>query len=67
MIWQESGSIFYTTFRKSPPSSLRCVLVKSFSARLAFIAKPTDKTQDNGYRLGLAIITSRTAYFFVQK
>ncbi|PEZ01826.1 hypothetical protein CN326_20725 [Bacillus sp. AFS018417] len=29
---------------------------KLFSARFAFFAKPTDKTQDNGYRLGLAII-----------
>lgn len=63
MIWQETGSIFEKNTQKSPPSSLRYILVKSFSARYAFFAKPTDKTQANGYRLGLAIITSRTACF----
>ncbi|PFD35305.1 hypothetical protein CN285_24045 [Bacillus cereus] len=43
------------------------VVAQLFSDRYAFFAKPTDKTQDNGYRLGLASIRAEPLRTSAQK
>ena len=80
---QGTGRIFEKNTQKSPPSTSKSRFVyphlkanafsflyspcKTFFGSCAFLAKPTDKKQSNGSRLGLVSIRAEPLRSFVQK